>query len=86
MYLKKQKNGWALFLLLLAGIVIGGAIGEWLGTQPYLQWLRYGFTFGIEQPIILNLKVITLTLGIGMKLTIAGLVGMILAIFVYRKL
>jgi len=85
-YLKKQKNGWALFLLLLAGIVIGGAIGEWLGTQPYLQWLRYGFTFGIEQPIILNLKVITLTLGIGMKLTIAGLVGMILAIFVYRKL
>lgn len=86
MYLKKQKNGWALFLLLLAGIVIGGAIGEWLGAQPYLQWLRYGFTFGIEQPIILNLKVITLTLGIGMKLTIAGIVGMMLAIFVYRKL
>ncbi|NMA84799.1 MAG: DUF4321 domain-containing protein [Epulopiscium sp.] len=86
MYLKKQKNGWALFLLLLAGIVIGGAIGEWLGTQPYLQWLRYGFVFGMEQPFVLNLQIIQFTLGVGIKITIAGILGMLISVFFYRKL
>ena len=86
MYFKKQKNGWALFLLLLAGIVLGGAIGEWIGMKPAFEWLRYGFHFGFDQPFVFDIKVLVLTLGISIKLNIAGIIGMILAIVIYRNL
>ena len=86
MYLKKQKNGWAFFLLLLAGIVVGGALGEWLGQQPNFQWLRYGFVFGIEQPFTLNLQIIQLTIGAAIKITISSLIGILGAILIFRRL
>ena len=40
------KNNWALFLLLLAGIVLGGFIGSLAAGVPFLSWLNYGQTFG----------------------------------------
>ena len=39
-----RKNNWACFLLILAGIVIGGFIGSLLPVQ----WLNYGQTFGLS--------------------------------------
>ena len=33
------KNAWALFLLLLAGIVLGGFIGTLADGVPALDWL-----------------------------------------------
>ena len=41
------KNNWALFLLLLAGIVLGGFIGSLAAGVPFLSWLNYGQTFEI---------------------------------------
>ena len=37
-----SKNAWALFLLLLAGVVLGGFIGELAKGVPALSWLGYG--------------------------------------------
>lgn len=34
------KNNWALFLLLLAGIVLGGFIGSLAAGVPFLSWLE----------------------------------------------
>ena len=34
-----SKNAWALFLLLLAGVVLGGFIGELAKGVPALSWL-----------------------------------------------
>ena len=47
------KNNWALFLLLLAGIVLGGFIGSLAAGVPFLSWLNYGQTFGFANPIVL---------------------------------
>ena len=41
-----SKNAWALFLLLLAGIVLGGFIGMLAEGVPSLDWLAYGQSFG----------------------------------------
>ena len=49
------KNNWALFLLLLAGIVLGGFIGRLAAGVPFLSWLNYGQTFGFANPIVLYL-------------------------------
>ena len=38
----RGKNNWALFLFLLAGIVIGGFISELTAGIPALGWLSYG--------------------------------------------
>ena len=80
------KNYWALVLLILAGVVLGGFIGELASGVPALKWLSYGQTFGLSSPLILDLGIIVLTFGLTIKITISGMVGMILAIILYRFL
>ena len=69
------KNNWALFLLLLAGIVLGGFIGSLAAGVPFLSWLNYGQTFGFAN-----------TFGLSIKITIASIIGVLIAIIIYRFL
>ena len=78
------KNNWALFLLLLAGIVIGGFIGELTKGIAGLGWLSYGQSFGFAEPIVLNLGILVITFGLTIKITIASIVGILVAILIYR--
>ena len=82
----KGKNSWALFLLLLTGIVLGGFIGMLSEGIPALNWLSYGQSFGLDQPIILNLGLLVITFGLTIKITIASIIGVVLAILIYRFL
>ena len=54
------KNSWALFLLLLTGIVLGGFIGMLAEGVPALSWLGYGQTFGLDTPIVVNLGLLVI--------------------------
>lgn len=80
------KNNWALFLLLLAGIVIGGFIGELTKGINGLSWLNYGQSFGFADPIVLNLGILVITFGLTIKITIASIIGILVAIIIYRLL
>ena len=80
------KNNWALFLLFLAGIVLGGFIGELTSGVAGLSWLNYGQSFGFSNPIVLNLGILVITFGLTIKITIASIVGVVLAIIIYRLL
>ena len=81
-----SKNAWALFLLILAGIVLGGFIGVLAEGVPALSWLSYGQSFGIDDPIVLNLGVMVITFGVSIKITMASIIGVILSIIIYRFL
>lgn len=81
----RQRNSWILLLFLLAGIVLGGLIGELAGQIDFLWWLGYGQTFGLTEPLVLNLEVVTLTFALQFKINIASIIGVALAIFLYRK-
>lgn len=82
---KGEKNGWALFLLILAGIVLGGFIGSLASGVSFLKWLNFGYTFGmIGDPLIIDLKVIVLTFKLVFNITVSSIVGVILAVFIYR--
>ena len=81
----KEKNVWILILFILCGIVVGGLLGELASKVDFLWWLSYGEEFGLSNPITINLQVITLTFGLMLKINIASIIGMILAIFIYRK-
>ena len=81
-----NKNGWSLFLLLLAGIVVGGFLGYLAQNVSWLSWLNYGQTFGLTSPVELNIGVMILTFGLTINFNIASILGIVIAIFVYRKL
>ena len=81
-----RKNTWALFLLLLAGIVLGGFIGMLAEGVPALSWLSYGQTFGFDNPIVLNLGLLVITFGLNIKITIASILGVVISIIIYRLL
>lgn len=81
----KEKNIWILILFLLCGIVVGGLLGELAAKVEFLSWLAYGEEFGLSTPVELNLNVIKLTFGLMLKINIASIIGIILAIFIYKK-
>ncbi|MCI8401225.1 MAG: DUF4321 domain-containing protein [Lachnospiraceae bacterium] len=80
----KGKNNWTLFILILAGIVLGGFLGNLAESVSWLGWLNYGQTFGLQNPVILELGILVLTFGLTIKITIAGIIGIIIGILVYR--
>lgn len=86
MSISKSKNNWALFLLLLAGVVLGGFIAELTKNVSALSWLGYGNTFGLDSPVVLDLGVIVLTFALKIKITIASIIGVVFAIIVYKLL
>ena len=76
------KNYWALLLMILAGVVLGGFIGQLSAGVPALRWLNYGQTFGLSNPLVLDLGILVLTFGLTIKITIAGIIGIVLAILI----
>ena len=81
-----SKNAWVLLILMLAGIVVGGFIGSLTDGINGLSWLNYGQSFGLDNPLILNLGILVITFGLTIKITIASIIGMIIAGLVYRFL
>ncbi len=81
----KNKSTWILLIFILAGIVIGGLIGEIASQIDFLWWLGYGQTFGLTEPLVLDLQVISLTFALEFKINIASIIGVAVALFVYRK-
>ena len=82
----RDKNIWILLIFILSGLVFGGLLGELASQVDFLWWLSYGETFGLSSPIELDLNVITITFGLGFRMNIASIIGMAIAIFVYRKI
>ena len=82
----KEKNFWILVIFLLSGLVIGGLIGEIAGKTGGLWWLSYAMEFGLTQPLTLDLSILKLTFSLLFKINIASIVGMAIAIFIYRKI
>lgn len=81
----KERNTWILLIFLLAGIVLGGLIGELAAKIDFLWWLGYGQTFGLTEPLVLDLEVVALTFALQFKINIASIIGVAIAIFLYRK-
>ena len=81
----KEKNPIVLIIFLLCGLVIGGLIGALTKNVGWLSWMSYGQSFGLSNPISLDLGVLQITFGLMFNIDIASIVGIIIAIFLYRK-
>jgi hypothetical protein len=87
---KKLDNVIVLLVIVILGALIGSVIGEVIGSLApggYLEAVfSKGVNPGISPPAVLDLKVLTLTLGITLKINLASLLGIVLALLIYRKL
>ncbi len=81
----KEKNIWILLIFILSGLVIGGLLGELASRVNWLWWLSYSQNFGLENPIILDLSVVKITFALMFKISISSIIGVVLAIFIYKK-
>lgn len=82
-----MKDGriWLFWILLFSGIILGGLLGELAANVSFLSWMGYGQTFGLTHPLELDIGIIQLSFGILFKLNVASIIGVLIAIFVYRK-
>ena len=81
----KDKNILIFLIFILSGLVVGGLLGELAGRVDWLWWLSYSQSFGLENTIILDLSVIKITFALMFKISISSIIGMVLAIFIYKK-
>lgn len=82
----KDRNVWILLIFILSGLVIGGLLGQVAANVDALSWLSYGQSFGLPNPVELDLNVITITFGFMLKINIASILGILIAIFAYKKI
>ena len=82
----REKNTWIVLLFICAGLVIGGLLGEVAAQVEWLRWLAYGQTFGIENPFVLDLNVLSLTFAFSLHINIASIIGLTISVFLYRKM
>ncbi len=68
----------AIIIILCAlGMIVGVIVGEQMaGTS--LNWLSIGGNIGLEDPLLLDLGVIELTLGFWCRINIGGVIGLVI--------
>ena len=72
-------------LTIVAGIILGGYLGELALNVPALKFLGYGKELGLTSPFVVDLDVLKLTLGFSVKFNIASIIGIIVALLLIKK-
>ena len=79
-----ENRIWILIVFILCGIVIGSLLGELAANVNWLEWLAFGRSFGLSSPITLDLGVIQFTFGLMININMASMIGVLIALLVYR--
>ena len=82
----KDKNIWIFLIFILSGLVVGGLLGELASRVDWLWWLSYSQSFGLQTPITLDLNIMQITFALMFKISISSIIGLILAVFIYKKI
>ncbi len=79
----KQKLSFLQILVLLTGMLLGSLAAKLFVKIPALSWLACGQNLGLST-VTLDLGVLTLTFGFTVSVTIAAILGLIIAILLCR--
>ena len=81
-----RKNFWILLIMLLAGIVLGGFMGQLANGISWRSWSNFGPSFGLDSPLVINFGILVITLGLTIKITMASIIGIAIALIIYRMI
>jgi hypothetical protein len=77
-------------LVIVAGLVIGSLLGELLGGLLPAGWVQELFTrgptVGLKEPAALDLRFLSITFGLLLKVNLVGVLGIVIAALLLRKL
>lgn len=82
----KNKSAGILFVMILVGLILGGFLGDFFSGYKYIGLISKGKDFGFSSPLNLNLGILALMFNFKLKINLAGIIGMFVAIFIYKKL
>lgn len=82
----KFGNFWILLLCILSGLTVGYFVGNLCDHIYFLKWMSYTGTFGLDQPIQMNLGVLWFSIQVKFNITLAAVIGMLLGILLYKKI
>jgi hypothetical protein len=66
----------------ISGSFIGGLLGDNINA---LRFLKSTYTIGMASPMVIDLKVLAITFGMNFNINIMSIIGIVLAIILYRK-
>lgn len=85
-----QRGVGVVVLVVLAGLVVGSLLGELIGSLLPAGWAQELFTrgptIGLTPPATLDLRFLTVTFGLAVKVNLVGIVGIVLAALALRRL
>lgn len=80
-----KGKGMLVFVIVISAIA-GNFIGDIIGSSvKTLNFFKISYSIGTSNPLVLNLKVIKVTLGINFNVNIMAIIGVIIAMVLYRK-
>jgi len=83
---RARNPWWVLAIVGSLGAVLGIVIGEALVGYPALAFLSRDLTVGVDPPLTVDLKFLTVTLGFTFRLNLAVPIGIVLAAWIFRLL
>ncbi|EOC99830.1 DUF4321 domain-containing protein [Caldisalinibacter kiritimatiensis] len=79
----RNRNTLLLITLLIVGIIIGGILGDILSDQ--VPFLNKSYPIGF-QPVHIDLNVIDMTFGLMIDINVASIIGIVLAILIFKRI
>lgn len=79
-----KKNGWILLLFVFLGMIAGALAANWLKSVPGMDFLTR--TVKVHWSPSADLLVLTYNINIALNVSLLSIVGIALAIWIYRKM
>lgn len=70
-----------IIIFCVLGMIVGIALGEAVSSLGALSWLSIGGQIGLKTPLTVDLSFLQFTIGIWCKVSIGGVIGMVLFAF-----
>ena len=83
---RTRSPWWVLVVVVFVGALLGSVIAEAVAPYPVLSVLSRDIHAGIDPPLTVDARVLTVTVGATLRLNLAILVGIVLAIWIFRLL
>jgi uncharacterized protein DUF4321 len=85
-----QRGVLMILMVVLAGLVVGSLLGELIGSLlsagRVQDLFTRGPTIGLTPPATLDLHFLAITFGLGLKVNLVGVVGIVIAAVTLRRL
>ena len=82
--MKIRNNVLYTVFLVCVGVVLGTLVAELTQNVSGLSWLAYGHSFGMTEPLVLDLFFLKLTIGLLLNLNVSVIIFILLSLVVGR--